>query len=101
MTPLLTIAGMTLGVYGIRLAGFVLADLPLPASLERALRFVPLAMLTALCVATLPGHAGDSTTRFVAATGAAFVARVTRRVWACILSGLALYWLLGWLLGSR
>ncbi len=95
------IVGMALGVYGIHLLGFVLADLPLPATLESALRFVPLAMLTALCVATLPGHTGDSPTRLAAAGGAAIIARATQRVWACIVSGLALYWLLGWLLTPR
>jgi branched-subunit amino acid transport protein len=101
MTPVGMIVGIALGIYGIRLAGFVLADLPLSPTLESALRFVPLAMLTALCVATLPGHGGDSSTRLVAAGGAAIIARVTRRVWACILGGMALYWLLEWLLAPR
>lgn len=96
-----TIAGMALGVYGIRLAGFMLAELPLPVTLEHALRFVPLAMLAALCVATLPGHAGDSPARIAAAGGAALIARVSKRAWACILGGMALYWVFGRLLAAR
>ena len=96
MNPLWAIVGMALGVYGLRVAGFVLADLPLPATLERALHFVPLAMLTALCVTTLLGHGEASPTRLVAAGGAALVAWFTRRTWACIVSGMAFYWLLGW-----
>ena len=104
MTPFWSIVGMAVGLYGLRLAGFVLAELPLPATTERALRFVPLAVLTALCVATLPGHADDGATRLAAAAGAALIMVRTGRLWACILGGLALYWLFGLfgpLLGAR
>lgn len=97
MNPLWPILGMALGVYGVRLAGFLLADAAIPAGVEGALRFVPVAMLTALCTSTLTGRAGDGAIRVVAALGAGVVARVTGRVWACILSGMGCYWLLGWL----
>jgi branched-subunit amino acid transport protein len=101
MTQFWIIVGMALGVYAIRLAGFMLADLPLPVTLERALHFVPLAMLAALCIATFPGHVRDTPTRLAAAGGAALVAYASKRTWACILSGMALYWLFRWLLASR
>jgi branched-subunit amino acid transport protein len=97
MNGLWPILGMAAGVYAVRLAGFLLADMALPADLERALGFVPVAMLAALFVSVLAGRADDAPLRVVAALGAALVVRRTRRVWACILSGMALYWFLGWL----
>jgi branched-subunit amino acid transport protein len=101
MMQLWAIIGMALSILALRLGGFFLADLPLPATFERALGFMPLAMLTALCVTTLPGHNGDNPTRLAAATGAAFVARVTGRVWACIVGGMVFYWLIGWLVAAH
>lgn len=101
MTQFWAIIGMALGILALRLGGFLLADLPLPARLERALGFMPLAMLTALCVTTLPGHAGDNPARFVAAAGAALIARLTGRVWACIVGGMVCYWLIGWLVAAH
>lgn len=94
---LLPILGMASGVYAMRLAGFLLADIAAAPGLEAALRYVPIAMLAALCVSTFTGSAGDGTVRMIAALGAGFVMRVTGRAWACILTGMALYWLLGWL----
>ncbi len=101
MSPIWTIVAMALGMYALRLAGFLLADLPLPAAPERALRFVPLAVLTALCVSTLSDREGINPARLVAAVGATLVMAITGRAWACILGGLALYWLLGWSSGIR
>lgn len=96
MNPLWTIVGMALGVYGLRIAGFALANLPLSVTLERTLHFVPLAMLTALCVTTLPGHSAESPIRLSAAGGAALITWLTKRTWACIVSGMVFYWLFDW-----
>ena len=52
MSAIWPILGMAGGVYGVRIAGFLLADAAIPPDLERALRFVPIAMLTALFVST-------------------------------------------------
>ena len=88
------ILGMGAGVYALRLAGMALPDLAVPLAWERALGFLPVALLTALVVASLAGPTGGGPARLLAAGGAALVARRTGRMWACILSGMALYWLL-------
>jgi branched-subunit amino acid transport protein len=92
------ILAMGAGVYVLRLAGLVLHDIALPPVWERALRFVPVALLTGLVVIGLAGQVGAEPSRLVAVAGAALVARRTGQMWACILGGMALYWLLAWLL---
>ena len=84
---------MGAGVYALRLAGLVLRDVAVPPAWERAFGFVPVALLTALVVASLAGAPEGGTTRLVAAAGAAVVARWTGQMWACILGGMAVYWL--------
>jgi branched-subunit amino acid transport protein len=93
------ILGMGAGVYALRLAGLVLRDVALPPVWERALRFVPVALLTGLVVVGLTGQVSAEPSRLVAVAGAAFVAHRTGKMWACILGGMVVYWLLGWLLG--
>lgn len=94
MSALWPILGMAAGVYALRLAGLALRDLALPPGWERALRLLPVALLTALIVLNLTGQAEGSTSRLAAAAGAGLVAYRTGRMWACILSGMVLYWLL-------
>jgi branched-subunit amino acid transport protein len=88
------ILGMGAAVYALRLAGFALRDIAVPPAWERALGFVPVAVLTALVVSSLAGRAEGGVAPIVATAGAGLVARLTGRMWACILSGMALYWLL-------
>ena len=95
MNALWPILGMAAGVYAIRLGGFVLADTALPLGLERALTFVPVAMLAALCASTLVISTSELPIRLIAAIGGGLVMRVTNKAWACIVSGMLLYWLLG------
>jgi branched-subunit amino acid transport protein len=92
------ILGMGAGVYALRLAGLVLRDVALPPVWERALRFVPVALLTGLVVVGLTGQVSAEPIRLVAVACAAFVAHRTGKMWACILGGMVVYWLLGWLL---
>ena len=92
------ILGMGAGVYGLRLVGLALRDIVLPPLWERALRFVPVALLTGLVVVGLTGQVSAEPIRLVAVAGAAFVAHRTGKMWACILSGMVVHWLLGWLL---
>ncbi|MDP9371293.1 MAG: AzlD domain-containing protein [Chloroflexota bacterium] len=94
MSVVWPILAMGAGVYALRLAGLVLRDVTVPPAWERALGFVPVALLTALVVSSLAGRADDGVARLLAAVGAGLVARRTGRMWACILSGMALYWLL-------
>ena len=98
MTTLWTIIGMAVGVYAVRLSGFALAETALPRGLERALTFVPVAMLAALSVSTLAAAPAEVPIRLMAALGAGLVVWRTKKVWACILVGMGLYWLLGRLL---
>lgn len=93
------ILGMGAGVYALRLAGLALRDVVLPPVWERALRFVPVALLTGLVVVGLTGQVSAEPIRLIAVAGAAFVAHCTGKMWACILGGMVVYWLLGWLSG--
>jgi branched-subunit amino acid transport protein len=92
------ILAMGAGVYALRLVGLVLRDVALPPLWERALRFVPIALLTGLVVVGLTGQVSAEPSRLIAVAGAAFVAHRTGKMWACILGGMVVYWLLGWLL---
>lgn len=94
MSALWPILAMGTGLYALRLAGLVLPDATVPPAWERASRFVPVALLTALVVSSLVGQLVDrGAMRLAAAVAAALVARRTGQMWACIASGLALYWL--------
>lgn len=88
------ILGMGAGVFGLRLAGLALRDVALPPAWERGLRFVPVALLSALVVTTLGGAGGVDPARLAAAAGAGLVAYRTGRMWACIVAGMILFWLL-------
>ena len=94
MSPTWLIVAMGAGVYALRLAGLVLSGRAVPAALDRALAFVPIALLAALVVGSLGGHGGDIGQRLVAAVGGALAAYRTRQMWACIVTGLVLYGLL-------
>jgi branched-subunit amino acid transport protein len=94
MSIVAAILGMGAGVFALRLAGLALPNLALPAAAERALAFLPVALLAALVTTTLAAPSGGDLTRLLAAAGAAVVARLTGRMWACIATGLLLYWLL-------
>jgi branched-subunit amino acid transport protein len=89
------ILGMGAGVYALRFVGLALRDVALPEVWERALRFVPVALLTGLVVVGLTGQVSAEPFRLVAVGVAALVAYRTGKMWACILSGMAVYWLLG------
>lgn len=93
MSDTWAILAMGIGVYALRLSGMALPDVAVPATWRRALASVPVAVLAALVVSSLASQM--DWTRLVAAAGAGFIARWTGRMWACILSGMALYYLLG------
>ena len=90
------ILGMGAGVYTLRLIGLTLRDVALPAIWERALRFVPVALLTGLVVVGLNAQVSAEPWRLLAVAAAALVAYRTGKMWACILGGMAAYWLLAW-----
>ena len=94
MNALWSIAGLGAGMYALRLVGFLAPDVALPRAWERALAFLPVALLAALVVSGLGGASGGDPARIGAAVGATLVAWRTRRMWACIAAGMAIVWLL-------
>lgn len=101
---LLTIAGMIVVTYGIRLSFLVFGHkLSFPARLSRALHYVPAAVLTALIVpmALAPQGAIDLSPGNAYLPGtlaAAAVAFFSRHTLAAIVSGFVVYGLWRWLL---
>lgn len=78
------------------------SSLTLPPAVERALRFVPPAALTALIVPDLVGHNGAlvltlANARLIAGIVALVVAWRTRRVALTLILGMAVFWLLSYL----
>ena len=95
MNVVLPILGMGAGMYALRLVGMALPDVRVPPEWERALRFVPVALLTALVLVSILGRTGDERLfRLVGAAGGALVVWRTKKMWACILAGMAAYWAL-------
>jgi branched-subunit amino acid transport protein len=98
----LTIVGMGLITYGIRLSMFLLADrFPLPPGLLRALRYVPAAVLSAIIVPDVlmvDGTVDLSLTnpRLLAAIVGAVVAWRTRNVFLTVVAGMVVYWLMSY-----
>ncbi|HEX8733286.1 MAG TPA: AzlD domain-containing protein [Ktedonobacterales bacterium] len=89
--------------YLMRAAFIVPSSLSLPPAVERALRFVPAAALTALVVPDLVGHNGAlvltlANPRLIAGVVALVVAWRTRRVAFTLIAGMAVFWLLSALL---
>jgi len=91
---LVPVLAMGAGVYGLRIIGFLLPAAVVPPAWERALAFVPIALLSALVAVGLAAPTQAEPVRWVAAAGAAVVAWRVRQMWACIASGMAIYWIL-------
>ena len=101
----LVIAALCIGVatYTLRLSMIGLAGrVSLPSRVERALRFVPVAALTALVTPDLLGGASGFSllthnARLWAGVVAVVVAWRTRNVLLTVIIGMAALWLLSWL----
>ena len=94
MSDLWLILAMGAGVFTLRFGGLSVSTIAVPPAWERAFGFVPVALLTALVVIGLTGGGETEWERLGAAGVAALVAWRTRTMWACIASGLAVYWVL-------
>jgi branched-subunit amino acid transport protein len=79
---------------GAVLAGLVLPAREIPPTWHRPLMFIPVALLTALVTASLTSQADGVAARLAAAGVGALVAHRTGQLWACIASGMLLYWVL-------
>ncbi|HZC08195.1 MAG TPA: AzlD domain-containing protein [Ktedonobacterales bacterium] len=89
--------------YLMRVAFVGPSKLSLPPTVERSLRFVPAAALTALIVPDLVGHNGAlvltlANARLIAGVVAFIIAWRTRNVALTLVVGMALFWLLSALL---
>ncbi|MCA9934590.1 MAG: AzlD domain-containing protein [Ardenticatenaceae bacterium] len=103
MTFWLTIIGMGLITYAIRVTLFLLLErVKLAPSVQRGLRYVPTAVLSAIIVPEVLQPGGTlnislGNARLLAAIVAAIVAWRTRNVLWTIAAGMVVLWLLNWL----
>ncbi|MEZ4522387.1 MAG: AzlD domain-containing protein [Thermomicrobiales bacterium] len=89
------IAVIALGTYVTRVVGFTLLNRKaIPARLDRALAYVPVAAFAALIVPGLSSDGNLDAVRIVAALLAAGAVLLTRQLWAALLTGMAVFWLL-------
>ncbi|HET9110134.1 MAG TPA: AzlD domain-containing protein [Ktedonobacterales bacterium] len=105
MVVVLALSIMLIGVltYLMRVAFIGPARLTLPPAVERALRFVPAAALTALVVPDLVGHNGAlvptlANPRLIAGVVALLIAWRTRNIALTLVVGMGVFWLLSALL---
>ncbi|SET97589.1 AzlD domain-containing protein [Stigmatella erecta] len=85
------ILGMAVVTYVPRLAGLWLRA-SVPPFWKRFLRFVPIAVFSALVVPALPGDRGEAGVRLLAAGLAAAASWRFHKLWLGIAVGMAVYW---------
>jgi branched-subunit amino acid transport protein len=78
--------------YGTRLSGFLLRDRAVPPAVDRFLAYVPVAAFAALLAPGLGLTNGQLLPRLIGAGMAALVVLRTRRLWAGLAVGMALFW---------
>jgi branched-subunit amino acid transport protein len=89
----LTVLGMLVVTYGSRLAGMLLTS-PLPPFWTRFVRFVPIAVFTALIIPNLEGTQGEGLPRILGAALCGFLAWRTKQLWIGLFAGMLSFWLL-------
>ena len=80
--------------YATRIAGFSLDRSLIPPQLNRALAYVPIAAFAALIVPGLSEEGALDPIRIAAAILAATVVLLTRQLWASLLAGMVVLWIL-------
>lgn len=85
---LIAIGVMASTVFLLRISGFLLAGAVIPAALDRALRFAPIATLSAVTVAVVVRGSTTDPVELAALMAGAVAAWVTRRLWVCIAVGI-------------
>jgi branched-subunit amino acid transport protein len=89
--PLIVAAALI--TYATRVAGLSLGDRRLPPAIGRFLSYVPIAAFAALAVPGFGGGDDELLSRLAAAGAAAAVVLLTRRLWACLIVGMTVFWL--------
>lgn len=95
MNTTLVILAMSAGVYALRIAGFLTSNITIPERWEKSFQFVPISLLSALVTLNLTAGESIDPVRLVAAAAGGLAAWRTRKMWACIAAGMAVYWTLG------
>jgi branched-subunit amino acid transport protein len=93
------ILAMTLAMLCLRLSGFILAGVNIPEQLEQIFLFLPVATLAALIVTSFSGSENAAGPRAISLLIGGIAGWKTRKVWVCLIAGLAVYGLLaaiGW-----
>ena len=93
------IALMAATMFALRIGGLMADRIDVHPDLERALRFAPVAVLSALTATLLSSQGANDPLRLLAAIGAVVLVFWTRRMWICIAGGFAIYWVLRFTLG--
>jgi branched-subunit amino acid transport protein len=85
--------------YATRVAGFHLADRTLPPMLERFLAYVPVAVFATLIVPGLELGGSTGGARVAGVVAAALAVWRTGHLWAGLLVGMVVFWLLQFVAG--
>ena len=93
------ILAMALAMLCLRFSGFILAGVRIPEQLEQIFLFLPVATLAALVVTSFSGSENAAGPRAIALVIGGVAGWRTKKVWVCLVAGLAGYGLLaliGW-----
>jgi branched-subunit amino acid transport protein len=91
MIGLWSILAMGGSLFALRLSGLLAYDRAIPAEWEHGLRFVPIAILAAMVACSLANRDQELGAGVIAAIGAGVVTYKFKRLWLCIVTGLAIY----------
>jgi branched-subunit amino acid transport protein len=89
--PLIVAAAIL--TYATRIAGLSFGDRAVPPVIVRFLSYVPIAAFAALAVPGLGGTDDELVPRLAAAIVTVLVMLRTRQLWACLIVGMAVFWL--------
>ncbi len=87
------IAAAALLTYATRIAGLSLGDRAVPPVVVRFLSYVPIAAFAALATPGLGGTDDELVPRLTAAAVTVFVMLRLRQLWACLVVGMAIFWI--------
>lgn len=86
------IAAVALATYGTRAAGFALGQRRLPATIDRFLAYVPVAVFAALIAPDLGLGTNQAAARLLGVGASALAVWKTRQLWVGLAAGMAIFW---------
>ena len=92
------ILGAAVLTYATRFAGLGLGKRQPPPVAKRFLGYVPIAAFAAIIAPDLAVGGSETASRLIGATIAAVAVYRFGKLWACIAAGMAVYWLVRWLM---